>query len=29
MEEHLHNVERNLQLDPRIPDLAAALMPRN
>ena len=29
MEEHLHNVERNLQLDPRVPDLAAALMPRN
>jgi len=29
MEDHLHNVERNLQLDPRIPDLEAALMPRN
>ena len=29
MEDHLHNVERNLQLDPRVPDLAAALMPRN
>ncbi len=28
MEEHLHNVERNLQLDPRVPDLEAALMPR-
>ncbi len=29
MEDHLHNVERNLQLDPRVPDLAAALMPHN
>jgi DNA-binding GntR family transcriptional regulator len=29
MEDHLHNVERNLQLDPRVPDLAAALMPSN
>jgi DNA-binding GntR family transcriptional regulator len=28
MEEHLHNVERNLHLDPRIPDLEAALKPR-
>lgn len=28
MEEHLHNVEHNLQLDPRVPDLEAALMPR-
>ncbi len=27
MEEHLHNVERNLRLDPRIPDLEAALLP--
>jgi DNA-binding GntR family transcriptional regulator len=27
MEEHLHNVERNLQLDPRVPDLEAALLP--
>ena len=27
MEAHLHNVERNLQLDPRVPDLAAILMP--
>ncbi len=29
MEEHLHNVERNLRLDPRIPDLEAVLMPRD
>lgn len=27
MEEHLHNVERNLQLDPRTPDLSEALRP--
>ena len=27
MEQHLHSVERNLQLDPRTPDLAAALRP--
>ena len=27
MEEHLRNVEQNLKLDPRVPDLAAALMP--
>jgi DNA-binding GntR family transcriptional regulator len=27
MEHHLHNVERNLQLDPRTPDLIAALRP--
>jgi DNA-binding GntR family transcriptional regulator len=27
MEDHLHNVERNLQLDPRVPDLEAALLP--
>ena len=27
MEEHLRNVERNLQLDPRVPDLEAALIP--
>jgi DNA-binding GntR family transcriptional regulator len=27
MEEHLHHVERNLQLDPRVPDLEAALRP--
>jgi len=27
MEEHLHNVEQNLQLDPRVPDLEAALLP--
>ena len=25
MEQHLHSVERNLRLDPRTPDLAAAL----
>ena len=28
MEAHLHNVERNLQLDPRAPDLESALFPR-
>jgi DNA-binding GntR family transcriptional regulator len=28
MEGHLHNVERNLRLHPRVPDLAAALQPR-
>ena len=27
MEAHLHNVERNLQLDPRAPDLGAVLLP--
>ncbi len=27
MQEHLHHVERNLRLDPRIPDLHAALRP--
>ncbi len=27
MEEHLHHVEQNLQLDPRVPDLEAALLP--
>jgi DNA-binding GntR family transcriptional regulator len=27
MEDHLHNVERNLQLDPRTPDLSEALRP--
>ena len=27
MEEHLRNVEQNLKLDPRVPDLAAALLP--
>jgi DNA-binding GntR family transcriptional regulator len=27
MESHLHNVERNLHLDPRIPDLRSALIP--
>jgi DNA-binding GntR family transcriptional regulator len=27
MQEHLHHVERNLRLDPRIPDLQAALRP--
>ena len=27
MEAHLHNVERNLQLDPRAPDLESALFP--
>jgi DNA-binding GntR family transcriptional regulator len=28
MESHLHNVERNLQLDPRVADLESVLMPR-
>ena len=28
MDAHLHNVERNLQLDPRMPDLESVLMPR-
>jgi DNA-binding GntR family transcriptional regulator len=28
MDEHLHNVERNLRLDPRVPDLEAVLRPR-
>ena len=28
MEDHLHHVERNLQLDPRVPDLEAVLLPR-
>lgn len=28
MEHHLGNVERNLRLDPRVPDLASALRPR-
>ena len=28
MESHLHHVERNLHLDPRIPDLESALLPR-
>ena len=28
MEDHLHHVEQNLHLDPRVPDLAAALLPR-
>ncbi|HKX42211.1 MAG TPA: GntR family transcriptional regulator [Burkholderiaceae bacterium] len=28
MEEHLHNVERNLRLDPRSPDLESVLQPR-
>ena len=28
MEEHLHNVERNLQLDPRVPDLESVLLRR-
>jgi DNA-binding GntR family transcriptional regulator len=27
MEQHLHNVERNLQLDPRTPDLRSVLLP--
>ncbi|HEV8314623.1 MAG TPA: FCD domain-containing protein, partial [Burkholderiaceae bacterium] len=27
MEEHLQNVEHNLRLDPRVPDLEAALLP--
>jgi DNA-binding GntR family transcriptional regulator len=29
MEDHLHNVERNLQLDPRIPDLESVLLPQD
>ena len=29
MEDHLHNVERNLQLDPRVPDLQQVLRPVN
>ena len=29
MEDHLHNVERNLQLDPRVPDLRQVLRPVN
>jgi len=28
MESHLHNVERNLHLDPRLPDLEAVLRPK-
>ena len=28
MESHLHNVERNLRLDPRVPDLESVLLPR-
>ena len=28
MEDHLHNVERNLRLDPRLPDLESVLRPR-
>ena len=28
MEDHLHNVERNLRLDPRTPDLESVLKPR-
>ena len=27
MEAHLHNVERNLRLDPRVPDLGSVLLP--
>ena len=27
MEQHLHNVERNLRLDPRVPDLGSVLLP--
>ena len=27
MQEHLHHVERNLRLDPRVPDLHSALRP--
>jgi DNA-binding GntR family transcriptional regulator len=27
MEDHLHHVEQNLRLDPRVPDLEAALIP--
>lgn len=29
MEDHLHNVERNLKLDPRVPDLEAVLLPQS
>jgi DNA-binding GntR family transcriptional regulator len=29
MEDHLHNVERNLRLDPRFPDLESALLPQH
>ena len=28
MEDHLHHVERNLKLDPRVPDLEAVLIPQ-
>jgi len=28
MEDHLHNVERNLKLDPRVPDLESVLLPQ-
>ena len=28
MDAHLHNVERNLHLDPRLPDLESVLLPR-
>ena len=28
MEDHLHNVERNLKLDPRAPDLESVLLPQ-
>jgi DNA-binding GntR family transcriptional regulator len=29
MQQHLHHVERNLRLDPRLPDLQSALRPRH
>jgi DNA-binding GntR family transcriptional regulator len=29
MQSHLLNVERNLRLDPRVPDLESALLPRS
>ena len=29
MDAHLHNVERNLHLDPRLPDLESVLLPRS
>jgi len=29
MEDHLHNVERNLRLDPRVPDLESVLRPKD
>ena len=29
MEQHLHNVERNLKLEPGTPDLESALLPRD